>query len=263
MGLRKQSSPDAEPVLQCPAKHCKRHFLANTGFTALYAGESTYQEYLRVAYAFSTQLRQDQAIQLTGVPENRVARMYAACRDVTGWYMCHIGRNLQFNCGEVDLDAAKCHIDRSDSQTNRHTGRVFLLKERSSGRRKVRTLGDVEVPKRSALPPENLDDCKEFIQQSLRRGSVAGCDGGRAIESAVKGCSGGDIPLAPAIHGRKPRKQFTALKKGANYLNKQCFSSYFASSSKLLRIRDSRENKPYLLIPKLASQIHIRATDKC
>ncbi len=65
----------------------------------------------------------------------------------------------------------------------------------------------------SGLPPEALADVFQPLTQSLAHGSIACSDGSRAIEGAVQRAKKGAVPLAVAIHGRKPRKQFTALKK--------------------------------------------------
>ena len=147
---------------------------------------------------------------ITGVPEKRVAKIFAANRDICGWYVLRISQAVTFSQGEVDLDAAKTHVQRSlDCQKNTHKGRIFIQKERATGKRRITALGDVKVDKGTALPPESNADVSSTIVASMLPGSIACADGGQAIRSSVKKCEG--VPLATANHSRKPHKQFTRL----------------------------------------------------
>jgi hypothetical protein len=199
--------------LRCKKK-CGVHFRAEAAYTPLHNTGTSYLEYLRLAFCFSSQLRVDQTVLFSGVDDDRVHRMFACFRCVCAWYQLQEGRGVTFCEAEVDMDAAKTHVDRSSSSThNTHTGRLFMMKERGSGKKKVVALRDLEVRKGTALPPESNKDIKSAIIDSMRPGSIAAADGGKAISSCVKKAAGGQIPLAIAVHSRKPRKQFTRLEK--------------------------------------------------
>ena len=124
------------------------------------------------------------------------------------------GRDLQFSCGEVDVDAAKVHVDRGSTEGKHvHKGRLFILVERATRRRKIVTLDDLTVEAPFRLPPESTKDIKADVQATLQPGSMGCGDGGTAIASSVRSAADGKVPLATAIHGRKPVKQFTRLVK--------------------------------------------------
>ena len=74
-------------------------------------------------------------------------------------------------------------------------------------------LRDMEVSKGDALPPESASDVKDTVVDKVVAGAIAGVDGGRALESAVRKAASGSVPRSTAVHSRKPRKQFTALHK--------------------------------------------------
>ena len=77
---------------------------------------------------------------------------------------------------------------------------------------KLSTLDDISVKKPNhRLPPESNKDIKEDVVATLRPGSIGCGDGGTAIASSVRAAGGGQVPLAYAVHGRKPCKQFTRL----------------------------------------------------
>ena len=68
-------------------------------------------------------------------------------------------------------------------------------------------------------PPESNLEIRGAIVASMKPGSVAGADGGRAIKSSVRAAGAmatGNlhaIPVVQAIHGKRPRKQFTRFEK--------------------------------------------------
>ena len=90
-----------------------------------------------------------------------------------------------------------------------------MFRERSSKLRKVCTLPDRTVVKGASTPPEANLELAGPIESTLRVGAVVGADGGRAIRSCVRSAAqkhGGSptaIPIASAIHGKQPVKQFT------------------------------------------------------
>ena len=124
---------------------------------------------------------------------------------------CSLGRGSALQ--QVDVDASKAHVSRSqDKYLNFHKGRMFLLKERATGKRKVVALSDVVVRKGDALPPESVADIETTVLGLLCDGSIVGADGGLA-ESAVERSGKGNVPIASALHGCRPRKQFVRLYK--------------------------------------------------
>jgi hypothetical protein len=104
-------------------------------------------------------------------------------------------------------------VDRSGVEnSNGHLGRLFIQKERSTKTIKVTTVDDKWVPKEHGrLPPESNAEIKEVVVATLQDGSIGCGDGGRAIASSVRAAADGAVPLAYAVHGRKPTKQFTRL----------------------------------------------------
>lgn len=151
---------------------------------------------------------------LWNVQKEKVARLYSSFRDVAAWYVLWSGRNQQFQCGEVDVDAAKAVVDRSASNTyNVHKGRMVVLKERASSKVKFVAPADYAVRKGDALPPESNVEIQGTIQSSVLPGAIVGGDGGQAIKSSTGSVADGAVPLAYAMHGRKLRKQFTRLEK--------------------------------------------------
>ena len=205
---------DREAVLRCDIRSCGQHFNAIRAYTPLFGAKTTYKEYLMMLFCFSLQLRIDQTVLITGIPEDRVAFNFHCFRDVYAWMMWHMSQGVVFAAGEVDLDASKCHVDRSSKPGEAvHKGRIFLQKERGSKRRRIAYLADVTVKKGDALPPESNEDIQEAIVASMQDGSIAAGDGGQAIRSSVRKAAGGRVPLATALHGRKPKKQFTRLQK--------------------------------------------------
>lgn len=85
--------------------------------------------------------------------------------------------------------------------------------ERSTKRCKVVTLDDLEVEAPFRLPPESNHEIKDGVVETLQVGSIGCGDGGRAIASSVAASANGTVPLAYAVHGRRPVKQFTRLQK--------------------------------------------------
>jgi hypothetical protein len=79
--------------------------------------------------------------------------------------------------------------------------------------RKIVYLKDVVVNKGDALPPEGNEDIAIPIADAMQEGSIACGDGGLAIRSSVRKAAKGLVPLATALHGRKPKKQFTRLQQ--------------------------------------------------
>ena len=147
-----------------------------------------------------------------------MARVFSSLRDITGWYVCASTRTVIFNRGEVDHDAKVTHISREEDH-NEHMGRLFMQRERASKKRKVTTMPARSVGVGSAGPPEANLEIGQTIRESMKLGSVAGADGGRAILSQVKVAAAkaagrnDAIPVVQAIHGKRPRKQFTRLDK--------------------------------------------------
>ncbi len=90
---------------------------------------------------------------------------------------------------------------------------MFVFKERGTSKRKLVPLPDLRVRKNEAMQPESNADVRDTILSSLLPGAVVGADGGLAIGRSVAKCHAGAVPLATAIHGRRPRKQFTRLVK--------------------------------------------------
>ena len=203
---------ECKTILRC--KKCQLHFNGATAYTPLHLCSTTHKEYLQFLYAFSHQYRQDQtetlSFRLTG---EKVTRFFACFRDIYAWYQLRLGRGVTFDTGEVDIDAAKTHVDRSDKLVNVHKGRLLVMRERATGKSKVIPLDNIEVGKGEALPPEANEEIQKVICATLKEGSIAGGDGGRALKSSVKKAAGGKVPLATAVHGRQPTKQFTRLQK--------------------------------------------------
>lgn len=207
--MKKTAFQDMDDVLRCSNVACRTWYNGATAYTPLHGAEVTHEQYLRISYCFSLQCRVDQTVLLSAASENVVSRIFACHRDVLAWFMEELGRGMRFETGEVDLDASKSHVQRSkDVELNYHVGRIFLMKERATGRTKAVPLRDVPVRKGDALPPESLADIQHAVLSSLRDGAIAGGDGGRAIKSAVAKAG---VPLATALHGRKPHKQFSKL----------------------------------------------------
>ena len=143
-----------------------------------------------------------------------MSRCFACHRDIVAWWAIRMGRDLTFQTGEVDIDVAKHVVSRAGATENVHKGRLLVLKERSTKRRKVVTCPDVSCPKGTVPGPEANEDVEATIRGTLRDGAIACADGGRAIMSAVKKAASGAIPIAYAVHGFDGgKKQFTALTK--------------------------------------------------
>ena len=94
-----------------------------------------------------------------------------------------------------------------------------FFKGRSSKRRKVVSLPSRTVVQGGATPPEAILELQAPIDESLLPGAVVGADGGPAIRACVRSTSrkrsgsATGIPVAAAIHGKQPVKQFTRLVK--------------------------------------------------
>lgn len=209
-------------VLSCTGrqdgKRCQVRYSAETAYTPMYNCHCTKREFLMMAHCWSAQKRIDQTVLDTGINETKVSRYFAAFRDLSGWYICDSTRSLILSSGEVDLDAKVTHVSHG-KECNEHRGRLFIMRERSSKRRKIVTMPTRRVGLGSASIPESNLEIEGAIAESLRPGAVAGGDGGQAIASSVKAASlrhGGNaksIPLVYAVHGKRPKKQFTRLEK--------------------------------------------------
>ena len=141
-------------------------------------------------------------------------RIYSCLRDIVAWSVLHHSAGVQFDHAEVDMDATKAVIDRSTSDTaNIHCGRIFIMKERASGKRKVVALNAVAVSKGDPGRPERNSEVAAPISQSMMPGSIGAGDGGQAFKSCVVKSADGKVPFVYAQHGRKPRRQFTRLEK--------------------------------------------------
>lgn len=197
--------------LCCKKRGCC-HFNAERAFTPLFNTMTTWNEYLRLQYVHSAELRVDQSHLITGIDIERVGRVYGCIRDMKGWFAVYSSKDVIFDSGEVDIDVSKSHVARSGDE-NRHKGRVLILRERASDKELVIPLPDIVVQKGDALPPESLGDVVEIVENAMRCGSIGGVDGGKALESAIKKAAGGSVPRSVAVHSKKPRKQFTALHK--------------------------------------------------
>ena len=151
-----------------------------------------------------------------GVTRYVAGRYFNAFRDVTAWWVLEQGKQQKFRAGEVDMDAKKTMVDRSSLAASGeavHVGRLFVMRERCSGRIKVTALQDMAVPRGTALPPEDNADIKSTVTASMLPGSVGSGDGGKAIKSSVKASAGGKVPLIYAQHGKTPKAQYTKLAK--------------------------------------------------
>jgi hypothetical protein len=127
--LKTQVWPD-RTVLMCTGQTdgvpcALRRFPAVTAYSPIYNCKCTKREYLLLAHCWSCQKRIDQTHIDTGIKEDRVARMFAIFRDLSGWYVCSSTRDIIFDDGEVDVDAKVTHISR-DGTSNVHKGRLFL-----------------------------------------------------------------------------------------------------------------------------------------
>eukprot|EP00973_Karenia_brevis_P095992 12430148-Karenia_brevis.AAC.1 len=172
-----------EEVLRCSNWKCGAHYNAWTAYIPVHLGMSTWNEFLRIQYCWCMQLRIDQTVHFAGATENTVGRIFAANRDVTGWFTVHLSKGVEFRTGEVDMDAAKTQVDRSSGkaeQENTHRGRIFLMKERATGKKKVVPLRDMAVEKGTALPPESNDGIAHAIVSAMKDGSIACGDGAQA-----------------------------------------------------------------------------------
>ncbi|CAK0888341.1 unnamed protein product, partial [Prorocentrum cordatum] len=201
--MDKKSFQGVKSVFRCSRTSCRKWHNGETAFAPLHGAKvMTHEQYLRISYCFSLQCRVDQTEFLTGASEDMVSRVFACHRDVFAWFMEELGRGMCFNAAEVDMDASKTHVRRrlrgKESDLNIHSGRIWFFKERSTGRRKA---GD-------AFPPEPLADIEGAVLSSLRSGAIACADGGLAIKSAVAKAG---VPLATALHGRRPNGQFCRL----------------------------------------------------
>eukprot|EP00959_Pyramimonas_sp_CCMP1952_P189202 3957563-Pyramimonas_sp.AAC.1 len=63
-------------------------------------------------------MRVNQTAVLSGLSFSKVSAMFAAFRDVVAWYVVESGRNVSFDSGEVDCDAAKTATLRRDGEHN-------------------------------------------------------------------------------------------------------------------------------------------------
>ena len=140
-----------------------------------------------------------------------MARVFAAFRDLSGWYVCDSTKSVIFDQGEVDLDAKMTHVSHGED-FNEHCGRLFIQREKASKKRRVTTMPARRVGTGVAGPPESNLEIAKPIGESMKLGSVAGADGGRAILAQVKiagalaGGSKDAIPVVQAIHGKRPKK---------------------------------------------------------
>ena len=152
------------PALRC-RKPCNTMMRADTAYLPIHNSTTTFAEYLRVCYCFCTQLRQDQAVRFAKVNQTKVLELYSCLRDVAAWYTLHSTKDVVFNTGEVDMDAAKSIIDRSASQKcNVHRGRLFVMRERATGKRKVLALASAAVGKGVAGRPERNDEIGDTVR---------------------------------------------------------------------------------------------------
>ena len=113
---------------------------------------------------------------------------------------------MEFKADEVDMDAKKTMVNRSGlaaSGENVHVGRLFVMRERSTERKKLTALQDVAVPVGTALPPEDNDDVRPAVSTSLKPGAMGAGDRGRAIKACAKASGGGQVPLTYAMRGNK------------------------------------------------------------
>ena len=171
-------------MLSCTGRRCEVRFPI-TAYSPLHNTQTTFSQYLKVCLAFSVGQRNDMTTRMSKtLKQKKVLWFFGAFRDICAFYMVAKGRSITFSEGEVDMDAAKTHVDRSgDSETNVHLGRCVVAKERSTGKVKVVTAKDVQVTKGTALPPESNEDVRPLVAGSLRPGAVAGLDGGKAFKS--------------------------------------------------------------------------------
>ena len=200
--------------LKC-RKRCGMKVQALTAFSPMYNREVTFRDYLQLCRAYALQYRIDQTAEDMKRTMNykKVHRIVQAFRDVTAWFSMAASKGVTFSSAEVDVDCAKMHVDRSQSETtNTHKGRSLLFKERGSGKKKLYLLGSVTVEKGSAPPPESNEDVAQPIADSVKAGAVVGADGGQAVRSSLKKAHGDNVPLVTAIHGKNP-KQFTRFQK--------------------------------------------------
>ena len=134
------------------------------------------------------------------------------------FHTVNLNADVTFELAEVDMDAAKSHVDRSSTEgINTHKGRLFLYRERATGKTKLITLDDLDVPQvNGRLPPESNAEIQADIVRTMGPGSIACGDGSQAMKSSAKAASvehGELIPFCYAQHGRKPVKQFTRFWK--------------------------------------------------
>jgi hypothetical protein len=203
----------AEDVLKCGKKTCKRHFPAKTSYTPMHNTVLTFNMYLRISWCFAYGETQSRTMKLTKGKEDQIQWVFSALRDITAWFIVSLGRGVVFETAEVDMDACKSHVQRSDPDKSVHTGRLFVYRERATRKRKVFTLPDKDVPKGSALPPESNREIKWSVTETLKSGAIAGADGGLAIASSVRASAGGKVPLSIAIHSKKTNEAVHTARK--------------------------------------------------
>ena len=83
----------------------------------IYNCGSSWKEFLLLAHCWSSQKRIDQTTADTKIPEDRVARVFAALRDLSAWYVCESTRSIIFADGEVGMDAKMTHDDREGPES--------------------------------------------------------------------------------------------------------------------------------------------------
>ena len=123
-------------------------------------------------------------------------------RIATAFAELHVGRELEFDDGTIELDSTASVIKRSGSKKlNTHQGRFIVVVHRETGQYALEALNDKDVLKGAPPPPETYKEVKAIADKKVHGGHVVASDSAQGIKKTFKERK--DVFHVSVIHKRK------------------------------------------------------------
>ena len=131
--------------------------------------------------------------------------MYRCIKIALAHTELHSGRDDEFGPGTLEFDGTATLTSRAASKKyNTHCGRFLVVFHRESGRYALEPLGDKDVKKGGAPPPESIEDVRPLMQKTIRGHHIVSTDSAPAFKSVVtKHLKVKQVPFVTVVHKNK------------------------------------------------------------
>ena len=243
----------------CP-RPCRSQVAADTAYTLLYNTVMTCDQLLRIIFCFGLEMRRDQACQFVNLDYYFTCRVYERLVLVTAWQHRRDSASAVLVGGEVQLDAARSSVSRTQDTVNVHQGRAFYMVEVATGQRSMHPLPDAAVLKGAPPPPERKEDVEHLLRSKNFSRSVLNTDGAQGYRAPARQHTGHHVMVS---HTKKEWARVDQLpsKSLPPFLQKVAAARAKASAKASAKAR-AKVAAASKARPKAATKARAKATSK-